>query len=256
MKQPLLEIIQEHEVCEPSELDSFNHSVQNLLRRSLYDIARSESIFPLPVRNKNFDIRYLEFLGAGGGETVAMGIDTGVSTLDPTGATSQEAECILSRLFVNQANVAGNSGLAATHMRIAQYFLGCGQWREVLRHLKAYSILPMPSEDRLNPALRSQNALMASLCFSKLHCYEEAREHAFKAIEETDKARGDDPTCLTIALGAFAGIEAGRSRWYSVIPKLLLLRLLDITYSTSPPHQNTGIPSQVQLRNRKGDELM
>lgn len=255
MKQPLLEIIQNHEVSDPAELKSFNDDIQGLLRRTLYDIIGSGSLFPLPPRNKNFNTNLLKFTGYIGGETVAAGMDTGVSTLDPTGATSEAAEITLSKAFVTQSNVAGSSGLAAMHMRIAQYFMGCGQWREVLRHLKAYSMLPVPHEDRLNAGLRSQNALMACLSFSKLHCYEKAREHAFKAIEEAVEAKNDGSS-LAMALGAFAGIEAGRTRRYSIIPKLLLLNVLDVTYSTSPPHQNTGVPSESQLKNRKGDILI
>ena len=255
MKQLLLEIIQQHEVSDPAELNSFNKEIQGLLRRTLYDIVGSGLLSPLPPRNKNFNTNFLQFTGSIGGETLAAGMDTGVSTLDPTGATSKAAEITLSKAFVTQSNVAGSSGLAAMHMRIAQYFMGCGQWREVLRHLKAYSILPTPHEDRLNAGLRSQNALMACLSLSKLHCYEKAREHGFKAIEEAVEARNDGSS-LALALGAFAGIEAGRTRRYSIIPKLLLLKVLDTTYSTSPPHQNTGVPSKFQLENRKGDILM
>lgn len=254
MKEPLLNIIQKHEVCKPAEIDLFIEPIQSLLRRSLFDIVESVSLFPLPPRNKHFDARFIQLFGSIGGETVAVGMDTGISTVDP-GGTSEAAETSFFKAFINQSNVAGSSGLAAMHMRIAQYFMGCGQWREVLRHLKAYSILPMPSEDRLNAGLRGQNALMASLCFSKIHAYEQARQHAFKAIEEAVEAR-DDGQSLVSALGAFAGIEGGRSRRYSVIPKLLVLRILDITYSNSPPHQNTNIASHFQLRNRKGDNLM
>jgi hypothetical protein len=137
MKRPLLGIIQEREVNDAEELDSFNDAVQALLWISLYEIIGAGSLFPLPPRNKHFDSRFLKFSGPIGGESVAFGMETGVSTLDPTRATSDEAEKTILKAFMSQSNVAESRGLIAMHMRIAMCFVGCGQWREVLRYLKA-----------------------------------------------------------------------------------------------------------------------
>src|SRR6266511_1930319 len=73
--------------------------------------------------------------------TLISGTDISVTTIDPTGATSPAAEASLLRAFMTQANVAGSSSLAAMHMRIAMYSISCGQWQEILRHLKAYASL-------------------------------------------------------------------------------------------------------------------
>jgi len=249
-KKPLIEIIREYKVADQIEMDSFIGPVKDNLERTLYDIIGSGALTKLPPLNKRFGARFLDDHGAIAGETFAVGVDTGLSTVY-LGGTSSYAESTLLTGFLSQSNIAAGSGLAAIHMRISQYFIANGKWQEALRHLKAYSNLPLPAEDRANPGLRSQNHIMACLCFSKLDCFDLAREHAFKAMEEAENAH-DDGESLGIAIGAFAGIESGRIKRYSIIPKLLLLKILDIMYSSNP----TTLTPSFKLGNRKGDHLM
>jgi hypothetical protein len=230
METSINEIINSHQKqwdTNENDISNFNAEVQDLLQLPAYSLMTASTPLPIPPRNKKFDSNLLQVFGPSIGEELV----TGLGHIDLKRRMSVSTETTLLKSYLLQSNVAGSSGLASLHMRTAQLLIGTGEWIEALKHLKAYAKLPMPSEDRQNPQLRSQNALLATLCFSRLECWELARGHAFTAVEEAVEAK-DDGQSLTQALMALAGLEAARKDAFTLLPKLLVLKAGEVVSHT------------------------
>jgi hypothetical protein len=247
IKQPIEDILKDHDMWLDSEARAFSEDVQSLFQKSVHEIISMSSGLPVPPPNKRFDSRYLQIYGDAVGDAMVNGL----GKVHRSAEIDAETEASLLKAFLLQSSVAGSSGNAAVHMRAASLLVGSGQWVEALRHLKSYAVLPTPQEDRLNPSLRCQNALLAVLCFGKLECWELARQHAFKAVEEAVLAR-DDGQCLILSLGALAGLEAGRISAPTLMAKLLILKASQVSYSSYQPGRIEGGPSAYQLKTRNG----
>jgi hypothetical protein len=250
IKRPIEDILRDHDKWLNSEAGAFSDDVRGLLRGSAHDLVSKTTHLPVPPPNKRFESGYLATFGGSVGDDMV----TGLGRVRPSLAVDASTDKSMLKTFLLQSNVAGSTGKALLHIRAAGMLVGSGQWVEALRHLKSYAALPTPREDRLNAGLRCQNALMAVVCFGRLKCYELARRHAFKAVEEAVLAR-DDGHYLTVSLGVLAGIEVGRVGAATLTPKLLVFRAAQVVYSRHQPGRVEGGPSTYQLKSRNGYRL-